>query len=100
MRDKHDVPQQISSSRSSNTPHGSHQVSQTKTTNRMVTEAMSEEDRKMDQILGFLDDIKERSVNIGHTIDTQNNLIHGIDVSVRTANEKMGNAQRDIKSLM
>jgi len=94
-REKHDMPQHMTASRGSNS-HGS----QVKTANRQVTEALSEEDRKMDQILGFLDDIKERSVNIGQTIDTQNNLIHGISASVQTANEKMNNAQRDIKSLM
>lgn len=68
--------------------------------NRLVTQELSEEDRDMDQMLHMLDDIKERSMDIGRSIDTQNRLISGISENVDRADVKMAKSQRDIKSLM
>jgi len=68
--------------------------------NRIVTQELSEEDRDMDQMLHMLDDIKERSMDIGRSIDTQNRLISGISENVDLADVKMAKSQKDIKSLM
>jgi len=106
IKDKKSSPRQLpptlSQRQTSASAHSSgHSGGNQKLTgNRLVTQELSEEDRDMDQMLHMLDDIKERSMDIGRSIDTQNRLISGISENVDRADVKMAKSQRDIKSLM